>query len=226
MQLVRARRDEAPAYACYSPRVARPITHRYLDPLDTLWLGVASRVGFVVRRSPDVFASTDGRGTMTIGSPETLDPDDCLAQMIFHELCHSLTEGRGALGRADFGLDNESARDVIREHACLRLQAKLAGDVGLRSVLGPTTDFRAYYDTLPDDPMADSEDPAVVIARLALGRVDEAPWGPHLRAGLVATAAVLEALGTFVSDAEASGALPLLLGAGDFAIRARGRRGS
>jgi hypothetical protein len=164
----------------------------YLDPLDAIWLTVADRIGFRVERSTEVYASTDGKGIMTIGDPSTLDPDDCLAQMILHELCHSLIEGAESLGVPDFGLDNESTRDVMREHACLRLQAWLTGQYGLRKVLAPTTDFRDYYDELPEDPFADDADPATAVAKLGAARSEEAPWAPHLGEGLEATAKVLK----------------------------------
>ena len=114
-----------------------------MDPLDGIWLTIADRIGFRVERSAEVYASTDGKGLMTIGAPSELDADDCLAQMILHELCHSLIEGVESLVVADFGLDNESERDVTREHACLRLQAWLTEKYGLRQALAPTTDFGA-----------------------------------------------------------------------------------
>ena len=165
--------------------------HIYLDPLDAIWLTVAERVGFRVERSDEVYASTDGRGTMVIGTPDTLDHDDCLAQMILHELCHSLIEGAESLGVPDFGLDNESSTDAAREHACLRLQAWLTAKHGLRRVLAPTTDFRGYYDQLPEDPL-DGDDPAAAAAREGAERGAERPWAPHLEDGLRATARVVE----------------------------------
>jgi len=93
----------------------RRVTRRYDDPLDRVWLTAAERVGLRVRRSADAFASTDGRGTLIIGSADTLDPDDCLAQMIFHELCHSLVQGPESFAHPDWGLDNEGARDLVRD---------------------------------------------------------------------------------------------------------------
>jgi len=171
--------------------VERRPQHSYLDPLDGIWLTVAQRIGFQVQRSPEVYASTDGTGVMMIGTPSTLDPDDCLAQMILHELCHSLIEGVQSLGVPDFGLDNESERDVVREHACLRLQAWLTGEHGLREVLAPTTDFRSYYDDLPADPLGDETDPANAAAKLGAARSEQAPWAPHLGDGLEATAKIL-----------------------------------
>jgi hypothetical protein len=170
----------------------RTSRHVYLDPVDAIWLTVAARVGFQVRRSEEVYASTDGRGIMTIGDPSTLDPDDCLAQMILHELCHSLIEGTQSLRVPDFGLDNESERDVVREHACLRLQAWLTAEYGLRRVLAPTTDFRSYYDALPEDPFA-GDDPAIALARAGAARSSEPPWAPHLVEGLAATADIMKA---------------------------------
>lgn len=167
--------------------------HIYLDPLDGIWLTVADRIGFRIERSAEVYASTDGKGVMTIGDASTLDPDDCLAQMILHELCHSLIEGEKSLGVPDFGLDNESERDLLREHACLRLQAWLTGRHGLRQALAPTTDFRSYYDELPEDPFEDNTDPATPLAKQGATLSEKAPWAPHLEEGLAATAKVLRA---------------------------------
>lgn len=166
--------------------------HSYLDPLEAIWLTVADRIGFRVERSAEVYASTDGKGVMTIGDPSTLDPDDCMAQMILHELCHSVIEGARSITVPDFGLDNECEQDVVREHACLRLQAWLTGKHGLRGVLAPTTDFRSYYDTLPEDPFADHSDPATALAKQGAARSEQAPWAPHLQEGLTATAKVLK----------------------------------
>ena len=146
-----------------------------------------------MERSAEVYASTDGKGVMTIGDASTLDPDDCLAQMILHELCHSLIEGPKSLAVPDFGLDNESERDLAREHACLRLQAWLTGEHGLRQTLGPTTDFRSYYDALPEDPITGIDDPACALARQGAARSRQAPWAPHLQEALEATATILGA---------------------------------
>ncbi|MGB3050101.1 MAG: hypothetical protein WBB42_03840 [Polyangiales bacterium] len=168
-------------------------SHIYLDPLDAIWLTVADRIGFRVERSAEVYASTDGKGVMTIGDPSTLDADDCLAQMILHELCHSLIEGADSLGVPDFGLDNEGERDVTQEHACLRLQAWLTDPHGLRQALAPTTDFRSYYDELPEDPFADDPDSAPATAKRGAARSQKPPWAPHLQEGLAATAKVMRA---------------------------------
>ncbi len=163
----------------------------YLDPLDRVWLAAAARVGLRVRRTEDAYASTDGDGELAIATREHLDQDDSLAQMIFHELCHSLVEGRDAMALPDWGLDNETDRDVPREHACLRAQAALAAPVGLRWFFAPTTDYRAFYDTLGDDPLAPADDPTSRLARTALARAGQKPWAPALGEALVATAAIV-----------------------------------
>jgi hypothetical protein len=183
----------------------RTIRHRYLDPLDQIWLGTAGRLGLRIERTYDVYASTDGRGALRLGMPDTLDPDDCLAQMIFHELCHALIEGPTAFAKPDWGLDNTSARDVAREHACLRLQSTLAAEYGLRRVFAPTTDFRDFFDGLPADPLEQKNLASVTMAILGLQRVDRPPWAPFLREALSASAAVAGAASAFVVSATAPG---------------------
>lgn len=172
----------------------REITHRYEDPLDRIWRTCAERVGLRVERTPGAYATTDGRGTLAIAVDEELDPDDSLAQMIFHELCHSLVQGPESFEQPDWGLDNESERDVVREHACLRLQALLTRPLGLAGVLAPTTDFRTtFWDGLGPDPLQPEGDPSVPLARLAFTRTRQRPWAPHLDEALRATAAIARA---------------------------------
>jgi hypothetical protein len=173
-----------------APRVPSRL---YRDPLDRIWLTLAQRIGFHVERSADVYASTDGHKTLFVGRSEVLDADDCLAQMIFHELCHALVEGPDAHARADWGLCNQTERDVPREHACLRLQARLALAHGLMSVLAPTTEHREFYDQLGADPFLPRAESSVVAARLGLLRASRAPFAPHLEQALAATAQVARA---------------------------------
>lgn len=176
-------------------------SHRYDDPLARVWIACAERIGFRIERTSHAYASTDGRGTILIGADEALDPDDSLAQMIFHELCHGLVEGEAGAGLVDWGLDNTSNRHLWREHACLRLQAYLAGSVGLRDFFAPTTDFRVrFWDALPEDPFAASmaaggrREPSCVAARLAAWRASRPPWAPHLQEALAASAAIAMAV--------------------------------
>ena len=172
----------------------RRITHRYVDPLDAIWLQAAHAMGLRVERDPEVFAATDGRGTLRLGTPETLDADDCLAQMVFHEICHWIVEGEAALGLPDWGLDNVTDRDLWREEATLRLQAALLQPHGLRQVLAPTTDHRARYDTLPADPAEGAAEPVARRLAEALRRAERPPWAPHLQRALRATAGIARLL--------------------------------
>ncbi|MEM9191482.1 MAG: YkgJ family cysteine cluster protein [Myxococcota bacterium] len=176
--------------------MARTIDSRYRDPLEVVWVGVAERVGFRIRRSSEVYASFDGRKTILIGTAEVLDPDDNLAQMILHELCHALVQGPEQHRADDWGLDNQTDRDLESEHACLRLQAALTRPHGLRRILAPTTEHRAYYDRLPEDPLGGSE-PAVLRARIGWHRADRYPFAPELSRALAATATIAEALGRY-----------------------------
>jgi hypothetical protein len=129
---------------------------------------------------------------LEIAHEAELDEDDCLAQMIFHELCHSLVEGPDSFEKPDWGLDNQSDVDHGREHATLRVQALLAGRYGLRSVLAPTTDFRSFYDALGPDPLVPRLSKSSCAARLALRRAETNPWWPHLGKALEATAAIIK----------------------------------
>ena len=144
--------------------MSRTWTHRYTDPLDRVWLAAAAAIGLRVERTGETYASTPGNGVLLLAEPAHLDPDDCLAQMILHELCHFLVQGEESFGQRDWGLDNESERDVPREQACLRLQASLTSAYGLRRVLAPTTDFRVFYDALPEDPFLPRWDPTTALA--------------------------------------------------------------
>lgn len=188
----------------------RQVERRYVDPLEAIWVAALGRVGLRLARSSEVFASTEA-GVLQLGTQDTLDADDCLAQMIFHELCHSVVAGETRFHEPDWGMSNYDDGDEAVEHATLRLQAHLAGRHGLRSVFGPTTDFRAYYDALPADPLA-GEDATAVLAREALTRVDRAPWGPHLSVALEATERVLEVVcAAGAAEAVPEGELPSLL---------------
>jgi Fe-S-cluster containining protein len=170
--------------------VSRTVTARYVDPLAEVWLGAARRIGLTVVRTQDAYAATDGRGRLAIGADATLDADDSLAQMIFHELCHSLIEGPDSFRIPDWGLDNYGDDHAWREHACLRLQWIIAGRYGLRAVFAPTTDFRALWDTFTGDVLAAREDRAVVLAIEGLRRVGHPPWAPHFEDALAATARI------------------------------------
>ena len=173
--------------------MSRSDAHLLPSPLATpaiaeIWRAAAAQIGFSITRTRDAYASSDGRGTILIGADDTLDADDAFAQLVFHELCHAITEGEAALPLPDWGLDNVSA-DVVREHGCLRFAAHLAARFGLRALMAPTTDYRSYHDALPEDPLAPDGDPAVAIgcaARVRFERLrppDNLDWNDVLKKG-------------------------------------------
>jgi len=170
--------------------VTRTIRRRYDDPLDLVWLACAEELGFRVLRSTEVYASWDGARTLTLSTPDAFDADDSLAQLIFHELCHGLVAGPERHRHPDWGMENTDSRDLLAEHACHRLQARLADDYGLRALLAVTTDHRTYWDALPLDPLGPSADPALPIAREAYGRAKEGPWARALARALERTRAI------------------------------------
>jgi hypothetical protein len=183
---------------------ARPIAARYQDPVDLVWFATARRLGLTIRRNRAIFSATDGTGLLELGPRETLDADDSLAQMVLHELCHWITNGEATFGERDWGFPLDAELDW-REHSCLRLQAWLTGRHGLRTVLAPTSQFRLYYDAIPDDPLAPLDDgPAearvVELAREATARSSRRPWGDPLREALEATARIHQVVVPFLSD--------------------------
>lgn len=174
----------------------RSVSARYVDPLAHIWLSAASELGLRIARDPRGYATTDGKGQLTIAPDEELDADDCLAQIVLHELCHALVQGERSFERPDWGLENDDAQDgyagdTVREQACLRVQAALLRPYGLRGLLGPTTDFRSFYDGLPSDPLdGDAADPALPLARQGMARAVRPPFRRPLLNALRATADV------------------------------------
>lgn len=175
---------------------SRSIDYSYGDPLELIWRRTAAAMQITIRRSSEVYASWDGDGTLTLGDSEDLDADDCLAQMILHELCHALIEGQEALVKTDWGLANEDDRDAVRELAAMRLQAALLTPHGLRQFLAVTTDWRASYDALPEDPL-EGEDEAAALARHGWERAHAGPWARPINDALTATAAIAQATTVF-----------------------------
>jgi hypothetical protein len=182
----------------------RPIVARYRDPLEVVWLATARRLGLRVRRNPAIFSATDGTGLLELGPLATLDADDTTAQMILHELCHWITNGLETFSERDWGFPLDAELDW-REHSCLRLQAGLTGRFGLRQVLAPTSQFRAYYDEIPADvlaPLDDSPREAQVVdlARIAFDRAAGAPWHAPMQAAFAATRRIADAVAPFLPD--------------------------
>jgi hypothetical protein len=156
---------------------------------DEIWLDCARKLELPVERGGDGYVHFDGR-VLRIAADRELDADDSLAQLILHELCHSLVEGPARRFVADWGLDNTHDGDILREHAALRLQAHLATAFGLRDHLPPTTVVRPYYDGLPREALgaAGDPDPAVTLARAAAERAGRWPYDPTIFDALDATA--------------------------------------
>jgi hypothetical protein len=102
-------------------------------------------------------------------------------------------EGPESFDKPDWGLNNQTHEDDEREHATLRVQALLSGRYGLRALLGPTTDFRSFYDALGADPLAPQASASSCAARLAIRRAATNPWWPHLGKALEATAEIARA---------------------------------
>jgi hypothetical protein len=172
----------------------RPVNSRYLDPLELIWLSLCRRLGLTVRRDPVIFSRTDGTGMLWLGPRHDLDADDTVCQMLFHELCHWITNGVDSFHQEDWGFPLDDADDP-REFACLRLQAWLADRHGLRGMLGPTGQYREYFDRIPADPFQPMDDSpwearVLAITHVAVTTALAPPFSPHLDEALAATAAL------------------------------------
>ncbi len=178
----------------------RVIECGYEDPLDLVWVRTAARMGMELQRSAEVYAAWDGAGCLRIADSASMDADDCLAQLVFHEMCHALVEGPDAWAMPDWGLSNRDERHLTREYACHRLQAALADRYGLRRFLAVTTDHRAHYDALPSDTLSTSgtqgpeRDAAIEAAVIGWERAQGEPWVGPLSAALQATAEIAKAV--------------------------------
>lgn len=167
---------------------SRSIPHSYADPLDLIWQEAARCLGMQVVRSDQVYASWDGERVLSLSVSSDLDPDDSLAQLVFHEICHALVAGPEGRQRPDWGLDNTGARDLVFEHACLRVQASLARLHGLRDFFAVTTEWRPYWDALPEDPLRSTDDPALPLALRAFSAAAQQPYATVLGDALARTA--------------------------------------
>ena len=168
----------------------------YADPVDLIWLSLAKRLGFQIHRADDAYASFDGDARITICTEAEFDGDDCLAQMILHELCHALVGGKKALRTRDWGLVGDDGDDLLREHATHRLQAHLSNRFGLRHFFAVTTQWRSHYDSLEEDPLKGDE-PASQMARQGLENARAWGWEEPIAKALEATAKIAEIVQSF-----------------------------
>lgn len=175
--------------------MTRPIPGRVESALDLIWRRCLDQLGWALRRDPDVYASWDGQGTLSVCPEADYDPDDSLAQLVLHEICHALVQGPARQRQVDWGLVNtDDETSALAEHACHRLQAALTDRHGLRPLLAVTTDWRPYWDALPADPLAPGEDPAIPLAREAWPEALRGPWSAPLDEALRATADLADVL--------------------------------
>ena len=180
---------------------ARPAAPLDAPDIDRVWIDAAGRCGFRVERGDAAYATTGGDLVISIGVRAVLDDDDCLAQLVLHELCHALVQGEPRWRTPDWGLDNTSDRDDVAEAACLRLQAQLSDRHGLRELMAPTTPWKSYYRALPADPLrpaAAADAPACRLAEAALALAAEKGMDAAIDRALGATAALLAGRGGVV----------------------------
>src|SRR5947209_5941403 len=142
--------------------------------LSRIWIGAAEKIGIAVRRGGDAYVHWDGRA-LHIADDEHLDEDDTVAQLVLHEICHSLVEGPQAMWLPDWGLDNTTDRDAVKEEAAVRLQAHLLGAYGLRGTLFPTTSVRGFFESLGRDALAPVGAESARLARAAAVRAAQFP---------------------------------------------------
>lgn len=159
--------------------------------VERVWTAAVGRLGFRVERTREAYASTNGNGVIFVGVDDTLDDDDSFAQLVFHEICHALVQGRAYWNHPDWGLDNTTSRDDVKERACLRLQAHLADQYGLRVAMTPTTIWRDEYQSLGPDPLRVrnvDEEEACALAEKAMQLVANESIAPVIAEALALTA--------------------------------------
>lgn len=142
-----------------------------LRDLDERWAALLARFGGRIRRSSDAYVSwLADRRELLVSPDEELDPDDTIAQIVLHELCHFLVEGLASDAHDDWGLDNMSDVHLANEYAALRLQAHLLHTPARRQYLHPTTDHRWFYEALADSPIDDPVHPPTDARSVALAQ--------------------------------------------------------
>jgi len=100
----------------------------------------------------------------------------------------------------DWGLSNVDDRDLVYEYAAHRVQAALAHPFGLRDFMAVTTDWRPYWDALPDNPLLDDGDSATPIAREGFYLAQSEPFKSVLDRSLAATALIADAVRGIAGD--------------------------
>lgn len=180
----------------YEVRRRQPQELAPICALERQWCEEFASFGMRCSFDNDCFVAWDGAGSVLLAAREEYDADDTVAQLIFHEFCHWLVEGRSAYGRFDWGLSNEDDRHLANEHAALRLQAFFNDRFGLREWLYPTTVHLEAYRRLGAKPLTDPMEPALDaesqrLAAKALSALHEWTEWPKVEALLASSARAL-----------------------------------
>lgn len=180
----------------YEVRRRAPQELAPLRALEKQWCETFASFGMRSSFDNDCFVAWDGAGTVLLAAREEYDADDTVAQLIFHEFCHWLVEGRAAYSQFDWGLSNEDDRHLANEHAALRLQALFNDRFALREWLYPTTPHLEAYRRLGSEPLTDPMEPALDaesqrLARRALQELEAWPEWPKVEALLASSARAL-----------------------------------
>lgn len=160
--------------------------YQALRDRDSHWHTVAAAFGFSILREPGAYVAYCGDNILRVAPYADLDPDDCLAQIVLHELCHFAVEGPDSRNAWDWGLDNTSDQDDEAERDALRVQAAILTPFGLRTTLAATTEFWRDYHNLPEAPLQASPRATAGAARLQAH-----PGYPTLHSELTACARLL-----------------------------------
>ena len=159
------------------------MTHDYapwraLRALDERWITfLREHFNAKLQRSPDAYVSwLADRRTLIVSPDHDLDPDDTIAQIVLHELCHHLVEGHHSDQFDDWGLDNITDQHLANEYAALRLQAAILDPHALRPWLNPTTDHRWFYESLHAHPLQSPAHPETDATSTALAREGWDRW--------------------------------------------------
>ena len=112
-------------------------------------------------------------------------------------LSRDLSLAHRGTGQCAAGQLGRHQHELARSRSRVRQPAPAGGTGGsLRSASIPgqhTTDHRAYYDALPENPLEPANDKTTVLAKIGLVRASSPPWAPALRKALEATATIVAA---------------------------------
>jgi hypothetical protein len=159
--------------------------------IDEIWRRAAARSASLDAHD-DAYATSDGRGGIAIGATDTLDDDDALAQLVFHELCHAITEGETRCGRRTGASTTSRARGA---RARVPARAGAPGrSFGLRAVDGADDAVPRVLRGAAGDPLASTPGDRRGGRRgaaAACARFDASAWRAPIEQALAETAAAI-----------------------------------